>query len=364
MKPRDPLPSPLSTTRTTPAGARPAAEGAAAGGFASDFLLRHHQALVRRISPTVRADLIGRHALALQKLQAAQILWASEQTAEAWQLAETALGFASAIAGSAAGLAGAEADATNVAAGDADPGSLDASTSSSSTTARGARALTRLGAHGPAIRMVERAAALMAACSAPVRNAEVTADHRRAFAAMTKATAILLDAARPFADSPTTVVLRRFARIGTLALIVLVVVLGLQRAFAVDERFTVSASASFDPATFSADKATDGDPKTEWLLPSRSRGWIEAKFSRRDLRQIHVRNAQNRPHADRGTRGFRVELYREGNLVHSSKHAFTRFGGDPEELDLLIKAEDVDAIRIMVDEFHKVGGGLSEFRWR
>jgi hypothetical protein len=356
MNPSDLQASP-SAEKTT-AGGRATNTGAAGdSAWLSDLLLRRHEANLRRIPSATRAELIRRCEVGLQKLQAARILWASEQTAEALQLAAVAL----VVGVDAAELAA--ASLTGRTTGDLSTPSTMSSAASSDLAARATRALVHLGAGDQAIAITGIAAALVNT-PAPDRNDDVTSAHRRTFAALTAATAALLDAAKPLAETPANVKLRRLGRLATLGLLALVGALAIQRAFAVDESFTIAASGSYDAIKFGPDKAADRDPKTEWLLPSRATGWVEVKFSRRDLRHVHLRNAHNPPFADRGTRSFRLELYREGHLVHSSKHAFSRFDAEPETLELVIKGDDVDGLRILIDDHHKNGGGLSELSWR
>ncbi|HEY0707067.1 MAG TPA: hypothetical protein VGG33_09725 [Polyangia bacterium] len=313
-----------------------------------DFFLRDHEAEVRRIPADTRATLARRTDVATQRLQSAHILWASEQTAEALRLGEAALEEALQVAELAAALHTRRAP-ESLAAGATD------------FAARATRALADLGVDAGTRVEVETTGL---GGRLPERNQDLGPADRRRFSAITRTAALLLEAARPLAHSPKDVKLRRLGRIATLALATLAVVLGLQRWFAVDERFTITASGSYDPSKFGPDKAADRDPKTEWLLPSRAPGWVDVKFSRRDLRQVTVRNAQNPPFADRGTRNFRLELYREANLVHSSKHAFTSLDGEPQTLTLPIEGDEVDGLRIVVDEYHKAGGGLSELSWR
>jgi hypothetical protein len=310
------------------------------------FLLADALALARRLDPGAQADLAAQLALIAQKQASAEILAASDQVAEALTLAEEAVALV---------LQAAAEPALSAAIG-AEPAAADDPRPSWAATLAG------LGA-GPG--SIERLAAAQLAAQEPrpaLNHAVTPALQERtrlALAAAKGAARRLMKLAQP----PARVMARRRLRIGCAAALVLCAMAWIVVGQLDNGMIGITASASYDQTTHGPTKAVDGDPTTEWLLPSRAAGSLEVHLRPRRLHEVRLRNAHNAGYNDRATHGFHIECYREGKLVTKVAGSFAKFEAAPAWIKVPIDARNVDTLKIVVDSYHKSGGGLAEISW-
>lgn len=119
-----------------------------------------------------------------------------------------------------------------------------------------------------------------------------------------------------------------------------------------------TASATWGPA-YQPSNVRDHDPRTNWLLPDGTVGWIKTTFARRAVRRIELTNVQRLP--SYGTKRCTLELERRGTVVFTREIDLTSTVGSsaPFIVDLPSPIE-ADALRVHVRSFHGLGGGLSE----
>ena len=159
----------------------------------------------------------------------------------------------------------------------------------------------------------------------------------------------------------------RFSRLGFTGVIVLAAIVGLYFALRPPHGVEATASGHFNN-DFTPDKAIDGDTATEWLLPDRRPGWVEARITPPEhVDTVRLRNSHNRQYNDRATREYTVEFFRHGDPPdHPSKTIegeWTTLAPNPQWTDHEVDVDDVERIRFNVRTYHRAGGGLSEMEW-
>jgi citrate lyase gamma subunit len=198
----------------------------------------------------------------------------------------------------------------------------------------------------------------------PAHNRDVTAAHRQR-------TALALAAARraerklsPLVRPVRRIAIQRFLRIAAVAVVAIGAITCIIRARLHSGALSATASVSYDQNIHAPAMAIDGDPATEWLLPSATLGAIEIKLRPRRLHAIHLRNAHNAPYDDRATREFHIEGHRAGKLIHKAKGSFPRLESAPAPTRLpFATPAEIDTLKIVIDGYHKSGGGLAEISW-
>jgi hypothetical protein len=310
------------------------------GGLLDAFLLRDVEALTRKIPITDRQVLLTAVARARQKLESARLLWAHEQYVEGLRLAEesvTEMLRAADLARAVVPVRPAESSVAGSAPVWAD-------------------VLVALGGDGEDVQDATIAMGGPVG-QRPTWNGDVRPEHRRYFRIATRVAEGALERLAPLTTPPSRVLVSRWLRVGSIVALLAaaaITIISLRRA--VD----VQASASFDLITYEPHKAVDGNPSTEWLLPSNTGGWLEVSFRARTVHTVRVLNAHNPPHNDRASRDFRIEGYRNGQVVHNSKHAFPTLDENPHWMEIAIPNLRLDAVRVVVESFHKFGGGIAE----
>jgi hypothetical protein len=313
------------------------------------FLLQDAESFSRRLSDSERQQLREQVARARQKVESAKVLWSSEQYVEGLRLAEEGI-VESLRAVDLAGVAWPE-------------GAMGASPQADAAphgSGSGWQAvLARLGA--PSEELSHARAALAGPGSArPALNDEVSPQHRLYCRSAVWVAETALGRISRLALPPARIVLSRFLRVGALAALLVAVVAG---ALAMRGRISVKASAHYSDPRFAAGQATDGNPKTEWILPSRTAGWIEVGFGKRDLSAVKLLNSLNPPHNDRGAKNVRIECLRGKALVQSANYAFAAFTPNPVWVRVPLACKGVDTLRVWIDTWHLTGGGLAELAW-
>jgi hypothetical protein len=346
--------------RSSPSPGRAALDVARRVGRA--FLLGDALGLAERLAAGAREQLSVRLDLVAQKRASAEILAASDQPAEALALAESALALVLDAAGSAAVRAALGAAAIDPEDPREDPTEDPTEDPREDPTPRWAPSLSLLGA-APAQIAQLAAAAEAAEQPRPAHNHAVTPAceqrTRNALAATELARRRLHKLARP----PGQITAARGVRVGAAATLALGALAYLVASHLDSGLIGVSAKISYDATTHGPSMAVDGDPNTEWLLPNRTTGAIEIHLHPRRLHEVRLRNAHNGAYADRATRDFHIECYRDGKLVHKSAGSFPRFEPAPAWTRWPTDVPSVDTLKIVVDSYHKSGGGLAEISW-
>jgi hypothetical protein len=115
--------------------------------------------------------------------------------------------------------------------------------------------------------------------------------------------------------------------------------------------------------TLTPEKAIDELDDTWWILPDRSNGWLQVTLSPpRHIEKVRLLNTANRPHYDRATKDYTLEIWSGGRLAKTVNGTFA-FARDPRWVEVPVDVDDVDKIRFVVRSWHNVGGGLSELAW-
>jgi len=304
----------------------------------------------RRVAAEDRAALRDALEAGAQKADAAETLWQGGHGAEGLALARAALVALSAglpaLARAQRTRRGDDPDAANPAAGEP----------------RGV-----LVAGGVGRRRAEAAARLLDDLDGlvvPARDRDLTpahADLRRELADAYRALAQAIGRAE---RSPRDVLTARALRVGGIALAAVVGLVAVVLVLTRPPRETARASEFFgsDPS-FGPDRVIDGRPDTSWLLSNQTAGWVEVRLEpSRDIRQVALLNARNAPYFDRATRGYRLELRRDGRAVETVAGELDD-DREPTWVPIDVAAADVDAIRVHVESWYQHSGGLAEIRW-
>jgi len=120
-----------------------------------------------------------------------------------------------------------------------------------------------------------------------------------------------------------------------------------------------TASAVYSPK-YPASQAIDGMDATEWLLPDRTLGWLELRFPSRKVRKVALVNAYNAYYKDRGAERVTVTAYGPKGKLASTQGRFAKLSGDRKPLVLSLNADGVTRLRVEVQSYFAMGGGLAE----
>jgi hypothetical protein len=311
------------------------------GRLIDDFLLRDAEALARRLPETDRQVLLRHVARTRQKLESARLLWAHEQYVEGLRLAEESVVEVLRAAEAGSGVLG--------------PARPDLGLGGTGSPIW-ADVLMALGATGED---VQDATVAMGGPlgQRPAWNGDVRPEHRRFFRSATRVSEGALERLTPLVTKPGRIVTARYIRLASVVAIAAAFGLTLLSLRGVVD---VHASGSFDEIMHEPHKIIDGNPATEWLLPSNTGGWIEVTFRPRTVKAVKLLNAHNPPFGDRGTQDFRIEGYRNNQIVHTSKHKFPKLEDSPHWMTIAIPSLRLDTVRVVIESYHKVGGGLAE----
>jgi hypothetical protein len=125
---------------------------------------------------------------------------------------------------------------------------------------------------------------------------------------------------------------------------------------------TASASGVFASDT-PASEAIDGLSKTEWLLPDRETGWLELEFARpRAIDSVQIQNGSNRHYLDRGAKTIKLEAIGHGRVLATARGDFPPITSAAPPVTFPLRADGVTKVRITIESFYGVGGGLAEVR--
>lgn len=289
--------------------------------------------LARSLSEDDRKAVARQLAVARQKVRSAALLWSSDQFAEGLRLAREGVSAARAAldrVAQARGLDGDPLAVLGVSAGD----------------------LSRV-----------REAEQRASSGAPelVLNGDFEPAHESAFGALVTGAETMMSVVARVARPRRRIVLTWPMRLGLAAAggILLAGVLVL----ATRHKPEVQASAYYgnDPRFQPANVL--GDTPGEWLLPTGAKGWIEVTTGGGRIKALKLQNAWNPPFNDRATIDYRIECFHKGKVVHTGSHTFGPFKPSPEAQRIPLDLPNVDRVRIHVDSFHHLGGGLAAVSW-
>jgi hypothetical protein len=208
-------------------------------------------------------------------------------------------------------------------------------------------------------RFVDEVRARVDPAGVPAWQKDFRAEHERALGTLLRAVRRLDRDLLPLSRGPSGIRALRRRRLAGLIAAGLALLAGVVALVGLRWGLRAEASAVLGQ-DHAADHAVDGDPRTEWALPNGETGWLDVRIwpSRRASR-IRLLNSRNAPHDDRGTKDFRVDLFYEGRQVEVLKGAFQTF---PENRWLSLPVHDlrIDRLRLHVDSYHGVGGGIAE----
>jgi len=131
-------------------------------------------------------------------------------------------------------------------------------------------------------------------------------------------------------------------------------------------RLTATASGTSESELhthYSPDKAVDGDPKTEWLAPDFQEAWLDVRLEPAvPMKAVALLNARNPPFDDRGAQQFRVEAYLGPRRVAIAEDSFGPKSDQQTWRYVPIQADSADRIRVIVQTWSGLGGGIAEVR--
>lgn len=168
--------------------------------------------------------------------------------------------------------------------------------------------------------------------------------------------------------APATMTSRELAwtqasRFGFVALLLIASLVGLFFLLRTPTGIEARASARFGPE-FPPEHAVDDDESSEWLLPDRTPGWVEAAISPPTrVERVRLLNSHNRHYNDRATREYTVELFSGDRVVQTIEGRWDELVSRPEWTDHPAGHDGVDRIRFTVRSWFRNGGGLAELRW-
>jgi hypothetical protein len=123
-------------------------------------------------------------------------------------------------------------------------------------------------------------------------------------------------------------------------------------------RLRARASMAFN-TNFAAPLAVDRRSDTSWLLPDRRTGWLHVSFPLRRVRMLRLLNVQRS--TERGAAECRVQLYVGERVVQTIPVDLRAMVANPQPFRLpLAPPEPIDGVRIHVDDYVGLGGGLAE----
>lgn len=107
------------------------------------------------------------------------------------------------------------------------------------------------------------------------------------------------------------------------------------------------------------DNAVDDRDESEWLAPPGRKAWLELRLDAPlPLRYVVLQNAKNPPHGDYRSRRIVFESFLGPTPSARRELEFS----DDLPLSVLLSGERVDRLRIQVETWEGVGGGIAEVR--
>jgi hypothetical protein len=110
-------------------------------------------------------------------------------------------------------------------------------------------------------------------------------------------------------------------------------------------------------------RVLDGLVLTEWHAPSGESGWLDLTLSEPGpVATVALLNARNLPYGDRSTKAFRIEAFAGDRLVASARGRFARKSAEPDWQLVPLGAPRADRVRVVVESWFGLGGGIAEAR--
>jgi len=125
-----------------------------------------------------------------------------------------------------------------------------------------------------------------------------------------------------------------------------------------------TASAHYqNRSRFEPGRVVDGNTETEWLLPNKTKGWIDLEFDPpRRVNRIGILNAVNGGHRDRSTKAYRIEVYARGRRIRTIGGSFTGLQSRRAQRErfVYLGVSRVEKIRVHVLSYSGKGAGIAE----
>lgn len=326
------------------------------------FTLSDAHALSVRIPASGRSEIASALSLGRQKAEAAEALWSNGHAAEGLRLGvealratlEAAPTYARTVESVPAPQVRNEDDASDVGV------THEAKEAPVSVPWR--EVLEARGVARERVNLIADAEAKATSAALPKFDSEITAAHSDLYQLLSRARLEVDRALAYAAMSPRQLSFEKIARITVLAVLGLVLAFGVWFATRTEVAITATASSTFGNAPqFGPPNVLDGQPDTEWLLPDRESGWVDANLSPpRHISRVTLRNAKNAPHFDRATRAYRLEFYSHDRVLRTIDGEFSEFSREPVPVTHDVGLDEVDRIRFVVSSHHNLGGGLAE----
>ncbi|HJL16594.1 MAG TPA: hypothetical protein RMH99_13105 [Sandaracinaceae bacterium LLY-WYZ-13_1] len=197
----------------------------------------------------------------------------------------------------------------------------------------------------------------------PALDDEVSAKHGELFQQLIGARRQVDKVVGPATMTPAQLTWTQLSRIGFALLLLLVAGVGAYFLLRTPEGIEARASGRWS-ADFPPEHVIDDDPATEWLMPDRSRGWVEVEISPpTHVGQLRLLNSHNRHYNDRATREYSVEIWADGEQVRTIEGSWDQVDPHPEWTEHEVGVDEVERIRFNVRSWHRNGGGLAELDW-
>lgn len=121
------------------------------------------------------------------------------------------------------------------------------------------------------------------------------------------------------------------------------------------------ASDSYAAETYPAAHVTDGLRATEWLLPDGKKGHVDLSLAmRRPVHAVTIINAHNRAFMDRAIKKAVVLVLDDNLVVDRAAVSFDKIETKPAPKRVALKGKDATRVRIMITEYHGLGGGIAD----
>jgi len=130
-------------------------------------------------------------------------------------------------------------------------------------------------------------------------------------------------------------------------------------------RFWAHRVYAFAPETYSieypAQHAADGHRATEWLLPDGKRSHVDLSLAtRRPVRALSMINGHNRGYMDRAIKKAVVMVFDDNRQVDRAEVTFEKIEARAEPKRVVLKGAQATRVRIVITEYHGLGGALAE----
>ena len=157
----------------------------------------------------------------------------------------------------------------------------------------------------------------------------------------------------------------RFSRVGGVIGMILAVSIGSYLALRTPPGIVATASAQWTPDFGGPEGVIDGNLDTEWQLPNHTEeGWLQITIEPPiHMQTLRLLNGHNRQFMDRAVHEATIEVYADGERIHSFEQSWPEIVADPEWVEFEVNHDEVDKIRLLVRSVHFHGGAIAEVQW-